>query len=93
MPWAISFCVPTNVVVRIHLPFDFRDHAFERLRRDRPLLARADETAHDLAAVELDATPVLLNHPDRVDLDFFIRREAPAARQALPPPADRSGIP
>ena len=51
------------------------------------------EAVHYLAAVELHAAPVLLYHPNRVDLDFFIRREAPPSGQTLPAPENHSRIP
>src|SRR5690606_17483711 len=59
---------------------------------DRPLLAGAQEPAHDLVAVELDALPALLHDPERRAFDALVGRVAPRAVAALAPAPDREAV-
>jgi hypothetical protein len=64
------------------------DDPLERPRRHRPLLARLDQAAEELLAVELLARAVGLDHHVGDLVDLLVGGEAAAALQALAPPAD-----
>ena len=60
----------------------------DRLSGDRPLLARPNQPAQDLVAVERLTPAVLLDHDQRRLFQPLVRCEATQARRAFAPPAD-----
>src|SRR4030095_6825058 len=72
----------------LDLPLDPVRHGFDRIRGDRPLLARAEQAVHDLLAVEGLATPVLLDHQRQRGVRALVGGEATPAPVAVPAPPD-----
>ena len=72
----------------LHLALDAVGHRLDGVRRDRSLLARAQQAVHDLLPVERLAPPVLLDHQRQRVVDPLVGGEAPAAALAVPPAPD-----